>query len=175
MDEKPPVVQRAPEQTALKVVEPKTLFERINHVREAIAHRAFEIFEKDGGFFGHDVDHWLKAEAELLHPVHVTVTESGNVVELEAEVPGFSSKDLEVSVEPGRVTISGSKHENSVHKTGKVVYSEQCSDELLRVIDLPANVDASRATATLKDGVLALNLPKAAAQAKTTKIEVKAA
>src|SRR6185437_1227230 len=133
--------------TALKVVEPKTLFERINSLHDAIARRAFAMFEKDGGFFGRDLDHWFKAEAEMLHPVHVKVTETGDAVELQADVPGFGSKDLEVSVEPGRVTISGKKESSGEHKKGKVVYSEQCSDEILRIVDLPAEVDATKATA----------------------------
>jgi HSP20 family molecular chaperone IbpA len=174
MSEKSTAVQWAPEPTVLKVVEPKTLFDRINHLHEAIARRAFAMFEKEGGLFGHDLDHWLKAEAEVLHPVHVKVTESGDGIELEAEVPGFGSKDLEVSVETGRVTISGKKQESTERKRSKVIYSEWCSDELLRVIDLPANIDASKATATLKNGVLVLSLPKAG-QAKIAKVEVKAA
>lgn len=173
MTEKSAAVQMAPE-TTLKVVEPKTLFERINRLHEAIARRAFAMFENDGGFFGHDVEHWLKAEAELLHPVHIKLTETGEAVELQAEVPGFDSKDLDVSVESGRVTVSGKKESSAEHRKGKVVYSEQCSDDILRVIDLPAEVDATKATATLKNGVLALKIPKAA-HARTTKVEVKVA
>lgn len=173
MTEKSTAVQMAPE-TTLKVVGPKTLFERIDRLHQAIARRAFAMFENDGGFFGHDLEHWLKAEAELLHPVHIKLTETGEGVELQAEVPGFDSKDLDVSVESGRVTVSGKKESSTEHKKGKVVYSEQCSDDILRVIDLPAEVDATKATATLKNGVLALKIPKSA-HAKTTKVEVKVA
>jgi HSP20 family molecular chaperone IbpA len=42
------------------------------------------------------------------------------------------------------------------------------------VVDLPAEVDASKASATLVNGVLELNLPKAA-EAKTARVEVKEA
>ena len=37
---------------------------------------------------------------------------------------------------------------------------ERCSDQILRVVDLPAEVDTERAVATLKDGILKLELPK---------------
>ena len=158
----------------MKVVEPRSLFERINRLHEAVARRAFAMFENDGGLFGRDLDHWFKAEAELLHPVHVQVSETGDAVELQAEVPGFSSKDLEVSVESGRVTISGKKESTGKREKGKIVYHEQCSNEILRRIELPVQVDASKATAELRNGVLVLNLPKAA-QAKSTKVEAKAA
>lgn len=61
-----------------------------------------------------------------------------------------STHDLEVSVETARVTVSGKKQERVEDNKGKFVYSEQCSDELRRVIDLPANVDAPNPTSTLK-------------------------
>jgi HSP20 family molecular chaperone IbpA len=54
------------------------------------------------------------------------------------------------------------------------VYQEQCSNEILRLIDLPADVDASKAAATLNNGMLELQLPKSAV-AKTTRVEVKSA
>jgi len=175
MSEKSTAVQMAPEPTALKLVEPSTLSERINRIHENIARRAFEIFESDGGFFGHDLDHWFKAEAELLHPVHVNINESDDGLTVRAEVPGFNPGELEVSLEPHRLTITGKKETSKEgKKKGKTIYKEQCSSELLRVIDLPVEVDAEKATATLKNGVVELTMPKGA-QAKRIRVEVKAA
>jgi len=34
--------------------------------RDQIAVRAYELFVVEGGVHGHDVDHWLRAERELL-------------------------------------------------------------------------------------------------------------
>jgi HSP20 family molecular chaperone IbpA len=54
-----------------------------------------------------------------------------------------------------------------------VVYSESYADQLLAyrgIVDLPASVDAEKATATLKNGVLELVLPKVA---KAKMIEIK--
>jgi HSP20 family protein len=175
MTEKSTAVQMAPEPSSLKVVEPKTLFERIDQIHRNIARRAFEIFQNDGGLFGHALDHWLKAEAELLHPVHVNITGSDDALSVQVEVPGFDANELEVSLEPRRLTISGKKETSKEDKKkGKIIYKEQCSTEILRIIDLPAQVDAENATATLKNGVLALTLPNDP-QAKTTRVEVKAA
>jgi HSP20 family protein len=179
MAENATAVQRAQEPkvtSAVKIVEPQTLFDRMNRLHDEIARRAFQLFEGDGGVFSHELDHWFKAEGELLHPVHVQISESGDAVEVEAETPGFSAKDLEVSVEPQRLTISGKKESTEECKKGKTVYKEQCSNEILRVIDLPAEVETAMSTATLKDGVLALTLPKAAQpKPTTTKVEVKVA
>ncbi len=175
MSEKSTAVQTAPAGTSLRVVEPQTLFDRINRLHDRIARRAFEIFEGDGGFFGRELDHWFKAERELLHPVHLNIRETDDELRVEAEVPGFEAKDLEVSIEPRRLTISGKKETTKERgEKGKVVYEEQRSSELLRMVDLPAEVDAARATATLKNGVLELALPKSSA-AKSTRVGVKAA
>lgn len=175
MAERGTAVQTALEPTALALTEPAKLFDRINQMHEGIARRAFEIFQSDGGFFGKDLDHWFRAEAELLHPAHIELTESGDSLNVQAEVPGFSADELQVSIDSNRLTISGKRESGKEDKKkGKMVYQEKCSSELLRVVDLPSEVDASKATASLKDGILSLNIPKAA-QTKPTRVNVKTA
>ncbi len=174
MSEKSTATQTALMHTSLKLVEPQTLFARIEKIYDSIGRRAFELFESNGRVFGRDLDDWLKAEAELLHPVHVHIDETGQAFTVKAEVPGFSAKELEVSVEPRRVMISGKRESKEKRKKGETIYTERCSDELLRGIELPAEVNASKATATLKDGVLELELPKIA-KAQPIRIEPKVA
>ncbi|MGA2510646.1 MAG: Hsp20 family protein [Candidatus Acidiferrales bacterium] len=175
MSEKTTAAQTAPDSTSLKLVQPESLVDRINRLQQNIARRAFEIFRGDGGFFGRELDHWFKAEAELLHPVHINITESGETLNVQAEVPGFSANELQVSLDPHRLTITGKRETTKEQeKKGKTVYREQCSSEILRIVDLPAEVDASKTTATLKNGVLELSMPKSA-QTKSTRVEVKAA
>ena len=156
-----------------KAIVRQDVFERFNQIYNSIARRAFEIFEGNGRSFGHELDDWFKAESELLHPVHVRMAESDDALTLEAEVPGFETKDLQINLEPRRLTISGKKETKEEQKKRKAVYQEQCSNEILRVIDLPAAVDASKAAATLKNGMLELQMPKSAV-AKPTRVEVKA-
>ncbi len=168
-------IQPAKEGTLLKLVSFDDLFERINKMYDSIACRAFEIFEGNGKVFGRDLEDWFKAESELLHPVHVEVTESDEALAVRAEVPGFNAKELEVSVEPRRLTITGKRETKEERKTEKMIYStERCADQILRVIDLPAEVDTAKVTATLKEGVLELGMSKAA-PAKKVKVEPKAA
>ena len=175
MPEKSTAAQPAPEPTGLKLVEPKSLLERINQIHETIARRAFEFFEHDGGPFGHELDHWFRAESEMLHPVHMSISESDEALIVQAEVPGFNAHELQISLEPRRLTISGKRETTKEDKKkGKTIYTERCSNELLRLIDLPSEIDASKSTATLKNGVLELYLPKTA-EAKTTRVEIKAA
>jgi len=150
------------------------LIERFNKAYDEIANRAFSIFENNGRSFGRDLEDWFKAETELFHPVHVNVAEAEGTVTVQAEVPGFEVKDLEVTLEPQRLIISGKRETKEETQKGKTVYQEQCSNEIFRAVALPAEVDASKATATLKNGVLELQAPKSA-KATTSRVEVKTA
>ena len=93
------------------------------------------------------------------------MAETDDAVTVEADVPGFGAKNLQVSLEPWRLTISGTKETKEEH--------EQFSEQLLRVIDLPSEIDSARATATLKNGILEIKIPKIG-KAATARVEVKA-
>jgi HSP20 family protein len=134
----------------------------IKQMFDSLARRAFSIFESSGRSFGNDVADWFRAERELFHPAHVELAESGDAFTVRAEVPGFAPKDLDINLEGRRLTISGKREKHEERKDKKTVYSETCSDQLLRVVDLPADVNAEATKATLKNGILSLELPKAA-------------
>jgi HSP20 family protein len=145
----------------LRLVPPADIFKQTQQLFDSIARRAFEIFEGDGRVFGRDLENWLQAESELLHPVHIDVAESDGGLTVRAEVPGFTAKELEVSVEPRRLTITGKRETKEERKDKKTIYTERCSNQVLRMVNLPEAVDADKAAATLKDGILELSLPKA--------------
>ena len=168
-------VQRA-EEKPVAITPVENLTDRVNKMSQAITQRAYEIFEGNGRRFGHDLEDWFKAEMDMLHPVHVNIAEAEDSLEVKAEVPGFSEKEIEVSVEPRRLTITGKRETETKkeEKKSKTVYSEFCSNQILRIVDLPASVDAEKTTATLKNGVLQLTMPKAA-KAKTIEIKPRAA
>ena len=148
--------------TPLKVVAATDLFARTPRLHDSVARRAFEIFESQGQTFGRDLEDWLQAESEFLHPVHVDVAESDDGLTVRAEVPGFRGENLMVGVEARRLTIAGKREAEEERRNEKTIYREPCSDQILRVIELPAEVVAGKAAATLRDGVLELKMPKAA-------------
>lgn len=165
--------QKVEHPSVVRTTRPENLLETIDRTFDNIARRAFEIFERNGRNFGRDAEDWFKAESELLHPVHVTVTESGDTLEVKAEAPGFREKELEISVEPRRLTIAGKRESTKEEKKGKVISSTSCSDQILRVVELPTEIEANKVTATLKNGVFNLHMPKVA-KAQTVKIQPKA-
>jgi HSP20 family molecular chaperone IbpA len=136
--------------------------DEIKEVFDRLARRAFSIFESNGHVLGRDIDDWFQAERELFHPTHLDVSESDQNFTVRAEVPGFTPKELEINIEGQRLTISGKREKHEERKDKKMLYSESCSDEILRVLDLPAEVNATGATANLKNGILVLEIPKAA-------------
>jgi HSP20 family protein len=165
-------VRRAEE--PIKPIKEISLFDQIEDTFRTLSRRAYEIFESDGRALGRDLEHWLRAERELLHPVLVNVTELDDAFEVKAEVPGFSEKELEINVEPRRLTITGKREIKKEEKKGRTLYAESCADQILRSVDLPVEVETEKVTATLKNGVLEFTLPKVA-KAKTIHIHPKAA
>lgn len=98
----------------------------------------------------------------------ITETETGYA--LTVFLPGVAKADLEVSDEEGNLRIAGKRSTPRPEKA--TVLHREISDygyELVLAHD--GTVDAGRITAELKDGVLALTLPKAES-AKPRKIAV---
>ncbi len=156
------VTQKEKQGVAIKTSTRESVLDQMFKAFDAISRRAYEIFDCNGHLDGHDLEDWFKAETELFHPVHLEINESDDSVVVKAEVPGFTENELEVSAEPCRLTISG-KHESSKEeKKGKTMYSETCSRDVFRVVDLPTEIDTAKVGATLKDGVLQLTMSKAA-------------
>ena len=167
-------VQTAPSRPTVRAGKPESLSERIQRLNDVISRRAFEFFERDGRVDGNDKRHWLEAEEEFLHPVHVNLKQTDGEFVVRAEVPGFTASDLEVNVEPRRLTIAGKRESKKETKENGAFYSEECSDEIFRAIELPSEVNAAKVSATLKDGVLDIQIPKAESK-KSVPVEGKTA
>jgi len=141
---------------------------------EAIAEKAFEIFQKRGFKFGHELEDWFKAERQLFRKVPIDIKDMKGNLNVRAEVPGFTADNLKVSVEPNRVTIKGETEEKTEKKDEGTLYSEWKSNKIFRTFDLPHRVDAEKATALIKDGVLTLTIPKML-ETKPNEVEIKTA
>ena len=88
---------------------------------------------------------------------------------LRAEAPGFTAHEIQLSVEPRRVVLSGNRApfttlEPAAAQAETTLYNERRSHQFFRALELTTEVDPARAQAALKDGVLEITLPKAATQ-----------
>ena len=147
---------------------------KIQEFNEAIARRAFEIFESRGLIHGRDAEGWSQAEAELFHPFHMELQETDEALQLRAEIPGFSEKDLELTVEPQCLTLTGKREAVSETISGKVLYRDSCASQIFRRIELPAPIQVNAVVATMRNGILDIWMPKAELAEKAI-IETKAA
>lgn len=78
-----------------------------------------------------------------------------------AEVPGLGEKDIQLSVQQDVLTLSGER--KAEIPTGYSVHrQERLPLRFSRSITLPSKVDASQVTASVKDGILTVKVPKAA-------------
>jgi HSP20 family protein len=86
------------------------------------------------------------------------------------EVPGMRKEDIDISLQDGMLTIAGER-ERSSEETENAERTERFSGKFRRSITLPTRVDAGKVSATYKDGILTVTLPKAE-EAKPKKVEV---
>jgi HSP20 family protein len=90
---------------------------------------------------------------------------------VEAELPGLKLEDLDISVLGNELTIHGRPRQ--AKETGATYHlRERGTDEFTRMLTLPAEVNADKVSAILKNGVLTITMPKAEA-ARPRKIAIK--
>lgn len=90
----------------------------------------------------------------------VDVIDRDNAVVVRAEIPGVDKKDLEVSMTENTLTVKGSVSREEKEEKGDYYRCEIARGAFSRTVSLPGDVDGSKASATLKDGVLEISLPK---------------
>jgi HSP20 family protein len=136
-------------------------YTRLQEINDLITRRAYELFEMSGCVNGRDMEHWRQAESEIVRNMPLDVIETETGFTIRAEVPGFAEKDLEIEVEPRSMCITGTRLEESKQQEGKMIYTERRSNQIFRVLELPARIDPYQVKATLHDGVLEVNVAKA--------------
>lgn len=134
----------------------------VQTIHSSVARRAYDLFRGDGFADGHDLDHWLRAESQMLNPVAVELKETNRELIIHADVPGFREKDLTLRVEPRRLYLTGKRQACEQHEHGKTLYSEFHSNEIFRNLDLPVEIDPDSVHAHLNQGVLDVTLAKKA-------------
>jgi HSP20 family protein len=106
----------------------------------------------------------------------VDMEEDEKEIRVTAELPGMDAKDIYISIQRDVLTLRGEKSSEHEEKKGQYHRIERSYGSFERQIPLGVEVDAEKVGADLKDGVLAITLPKPAGEAaKTRRIDVKGA
>lgn len=106
----------------------------------------------------------------LVHPA-VDVFENESAYVLTIEVPGATKDDVDLTLEKGVLSISATAS-SSVPEGYERVSGDCSARRFQRSFRLSQDVDHSGIDASVKDGLLTINLPKSVA-AKSHKLEVK--
>jgi HSP20 family protein len=101
----------------------------------------------------------------------VDVHQDAEKITVLAELPGFRREDINVSIQGDTLTISGERRSEPEAPSGQAYQTERFYGRFEREVLLPEEVDGDRTSATYKDGVLCIYLPKTA-QSKRKRIEV---
>ena len=93
------------------------------------------------------------------------LAETGDGLVVTLEIPGMERQDVEISLREGLVTIKGEKR-----RKPEALYHhvERACGAFLRSVRLPVAVDGAKVTATVKNGLLTVTLPKMPAARGTT-------
>jgi HSP20 family protein len=90
----------------------------------------------------------------------VDIHETDDALILKAELPGFSKDDVNVELKDNSLTLKGQRQDEKEVKEEQYHRRERTYGSFQRTFMLPATVDPEKVTATYKDGVLELRLPK---------------
>jgi len=90
----------------------------------------------------------------------VEVSDTKEAVVVKAQVPGVTKEQLQVAISEGALIIKGEKKEEEKKDEKNYTRREFRYGAFSRTVPLPAAVQAEKATAQLKDGILEITLPK---------------
>lgn len=97
----------------------------------------------------------------------VDVEETDKEYRVTAELPGIDEGDVEVLLQDGVLTLRGEK---KVHKeSGNRTFSERYYGRFERQISLDRDIDESAVTATFRNAILTVTMPKSAQSIERTK------
>ncbi|MDP3093921.1 MAG: Hsp20/alpha crystallin family protein [bacterium] len=111
---------------------------------------------------------WPLSEGQLAIDVYQTEKE----IVIQSAIGGVKPNDLEITIENGIVQIKGSRQKSETIEKDNYFIQECHWGSFSRQFVLPSEVDASRAEANLKDGILIIRIPKIQRE-KVTKLLIK--
>jgi len=131
----------------------------IEQVHKSIAERAYDLFLRRGAAGGDEWTDWFAAEREMVRRPAVDVLEKDGTVTISASLAGVEPQEVDVDISPRDVVI---KVQTSHWHDERDVHVYQCEfkpGQVFRLVHLPQPVDATRAEADLKNGVLNVTAP----------------
>ena len=99
---------------------------------------------------------WFESEGQLTVDVYQTDKE----IVIQSAIAGIEPENLDITIENDLVIIRGNRERKFIEEKKNYFYQECYWGRFSREIILPAEVDGSRAKATMEKGVLTIRMPK---------------
>lgn len=125
--------------------------------------------------FNTSLSRWFNDEKNLLESTWsplIDIQESKDDIIVTADVPGITKDDINIEIHGEILTIKGEKKHEKEEKEKDFIRTERFYGNFSKSISLPCEIDAAKAEASYKDGVLKLSLPKKE-EAKPKQIQIK--
>ena len=106
-------------------------------------------------FFGDLLDN----ESNYSTPA-VNIAEGAENYTIEVAAPGLSKNDFKINLDHNVLTISSSKETKKEDKEGKYTRQEFSYTSFSRSFTLPESTETDKISATHKDGILYISIPK---------------
>jgi HSP20 family protein len=116
-------------------------------------------------------DFWAPIEHRDISP-RAKVTDNGNNISLELELPGVQKGDIKVEVENSVLSIAASRKAEKKEEGNSIYFNELSYGEYKRSFRLSDEVEHGKINAKYEDGVLRLELAKKE-KAKPKLIDIK--
>lgn len=117
----------------------------------------------EGLWQGFEIAPAFAAETARAWTPRIAVSETESEIRVDTELPGLSEKDFEVALEGTLLTLKGEKRAEHEAKSAELRYVERAYGPFERTIELQCEVEADKVSASYKQGVLSVTLPKVAA------------
>ena len=113
----------------------------------------------------------VRRAAEGVGLIPLDIHENNDEYIVKAPMPGVTVDNLEITFEAGVLTVRGEVGEEK-EVQGECILQERTYGKFARSVSLPSPVVPDKIAASLKDGVLAVRIPKAE-EVKPKKINVR--
>jgi HSP20 family protein len=91
----------------------------------------------------------------------LNVSEDNECLFVRAELPGFDPKDIEISTQDDNLVLKGERKIEQESDNAVYHRRERESGTFQRILSLPAAVNHDKVTASFRNGILTVTLPKA--------------
>lgn len=100
------------------------------------------------------------------------VIDGDSNITIELQVPGLDKKDMEISVDNGKITIKHNHEMSNEQKDANYIRREFSQNSFTRTFSLPEAADVENIKSRMENGILQISIPKQILKQTTKRIEI---